>query len=74
MSDEYEDRTIRFSLLWLNGKPRHNHIDQECCIDFSCCHPDLFTTDRKEREKIHANLIKRLREKREEREKDKQND
>ena len=64
MKDEYTDRVIKQSLLWLNGKPTHNHIDGECCVDFSCCEPDLFTKNRKERERLHANLIKRLREKR----------
>lgn len=63
MKDEYTDRVIKQSLMWLNGKSVHNHIDGECCIDFSCCEPDLFTKDRKEREIIHAKLIKRLREK-----------
>jgi len=24
------------------GKPYHNKFDDECCPDFSCCHPGLF--------------------------------
>lgn len=60
----YEDRVIKQSFLWLNGKPIHNHIDNECCIDFSCCEPSLFTKDRRERERLHSKLIERIREKR----------
>ena len=56
----YNDRLLIQSLSWLNGKPLHNYIDGECCIDFSCCEPDLFTKDRKERERSHTNLIKKI--------------
>lgn len=64
MYETYIDRVVRQSLLWLNGKPTHNYIDGECCVDFSCCVPSLYTKDREEREKLHANLLKELREKR----------
>ena len=22
---------------WINGESKHNHIDDECCPDFTCC-------------------------------------
>lgn len=36
-------------LKWAMGTPNHNRIDDECCPDFSCCHPELFETDQAER-------------------------
>ena len=26
---------------WAAGQSLHNHIDNCCCPDFSCCHPEL---------------------------------
>lgn len=26
---------------WLNGNPVHDGLRDECCPDFSCCHPEL---------------------------------
>ena len=40
---------FRQSFLWLNGKPEHNLVTDECCPDFSCCRPELFIGDREER-------------------------
>lgn len=34
---------------WARGECRHNSVDGECCPDFACCHPHLFTNDRAER-------------------------
>ena len=22
---------------WMNGKSKHNYVDDECCPDFTCC-------------------------------------
>lgn len=30
---------------WLDGKPEHNTLFNECCPDFSCCHPSLMWSD-----------------------------
>lgn len=57
----YQDRVIQHSLMWVNGKPKHNHIDEECVQDFSCCMPDLFTDNLQVRQQLHAKLIERLR-------------
>ena len=59
----YHDRVIQHSLLWVNGHPKHNYIDDECVHDFSCCEPDLFTTDLDERRKSHQRLVERVRQK-----------
>ena len=45
----YQDRVKQQVLLWAMGKSRHNHIDGECCPDFSCCYPDLFEENDAER-------------------------
>ena len=57
----YLDRVIQHSLLWVNGISKHNHIDDECLIDFSCCHPDLFEQDFSKRQETHQILIDKLR-------------
>lgn len=61
MKPDYRTRTLQHSLLWLNGIVRHNTVDDECVIDFSCCVPELFTGDKKKRQRKHAELIDRLR-------------
>lgn len=38
----YHERARVQALKWAMGQPYHNNIDDECCPDFSCCHPDLF--------------------------------
>lgn len=60
----YHDRLLIQSLSWLNGNPLHNEIDGECCIDFSCCEPDLFTKDLQERKDLHNKSMNDLRERR----------
>ena len=55
--ETYRERVISQTTLWFNGKSLHNDIDGECCPDFSCCEPELFTIDEKERTKIYLNSI-----------------
>ena len=55
----YQDRVISQSQLWLDGNPKHNYVDGECCIDFSCCNPELFTEDFNRRRTIHINILLR---------------
>lgn len=43
---DYIDNCIVQTLLWMNGKPEHRN--DECCIDFSCCYPELmYDTNRR---------------------------
>lgn len=37
----YKERCNKQTSDWVNGNPRHNMIDDECCPDFSCCNPKL---------------------------------
>lgn len=37
----YSERLHKQTLDWLNGDPKHNKTDDECCPDFSCCNPEL---------------------------------
>lgn len=60
MENTYKTRTILYTMMWVNGHPHHNRIDGECCPDFSCCEPELFTSDPDERQKMFLNLIKRI--------------
>lgn len=60
MGKDYADRTIKHSLMWVNGNPQHNHIDGECVADFSCCYPEFFTHDLTERMKSHKRLLAKL--------------
>lgn len=46
---KYRERMRVQALEWAKGNPQHNRIDDECCPDFSCCMPDLFTKDDSER-------------------------
>ena len=45
----YQQRAIAQGRAWINGEAKHNMLDDECCPDFSCCEPQLFTADRAER-------------------------
>lgn len=45
----YAERVRVQCLTWAIGRAVHNRVDDECCPDFSCCHPELFTTDAAER-------------------------
>ena len=45
MSDE---ESIRFQAeQWLEGRPFHNTVRDECCPDFSCCVPTLLVSREK---------------------------
>ena len=50
----YYERARNQSLAWAQGRPYHEPINDECCPDFSCCEPDLFTQDEAERWRMHA--------------------
>lgn len=54
----YHERVIAQTRRWVNGQPMHNRVDNECCPDFSCCRPELFTTDRDDREEELARLLR----------------
>ena len=55
----YKSRVKCQTNYWLNGKSIHNHIDDECCPDFSCCKPHLLA-DKKTRKKfVSANDTER---------------
>lgn len=46
---KYKERARVQALNWAQGKSYHNNIDDECCPDFSCCHPECFIIDSTER-------------------------
>lgn len=41
----YRERVRVQTLNWAMGHPVHNRIDDECCLDFSCCKPEMFEAD-----------------------------
>jgi len=41
----YERSALQQNELWLQGISLHNNVTGECCVDFSCCYPDLFLKD-----------------------------
>lgn len=45
----YQARVQSQTLSWAMSHPYHNQTDDECCPDFSCCHPDLFEQDQAKR-------------------------
>ena len=41
---ELREKRIQFQLdEWVKGNSIHNHVDDECCPDFSCCNKDVVT-------------------------------
>lgn len=48
-SDAYQERVRVQTFAWAEGRPYHNRVDDECCPDFSCCHPDLMEPDQAKR-------------------------
>lgn len=54
MFNSYKERARVQCLAWAQGRPYHNNIDDECCPDFSCCQPDLFTQDQAERWRFYS--------------------
>lgn len=45
----YKERARVQCLQWAMGSSKHNHIDDECCPDFSCCVPQMKEDDAGER-------------------------
>lgn len=39
------------TLAWINGRPYHDPVTNECCPDFSCCFPALLTRDVEQRQR-----------------------
>jgi hypothetical protein len=58
----YRTRRLQQSLAWVNGVSQHDPVDNECCPDFSCCHPDFFHTDPAKRAERHRQLMDMYRE------------
>lgn len=48
-NQQYKERVKAQTLKWAMGQSYHNNIDDECCPDFSCCHPELFEKDETKR-------------------------
>ncbi len=40
---------------WLDGKSEHNHVDDECCPDFSCCRPELLAPEHERKAFLASN-------------------
>ena len=39
------DHRLQFQVnRWYDGQSLHNHIDNQCCPDYSCCYPALVAT------------------------------
>lgn len=54
-----DHETFVFCLtMWRAGMPVHDHMNDECCPDFSCCSPKLLT---KPDEKRHVEADRILR-------------
>jgi len=64
LQKDYIDQKIKISMLWVNGKPTHDHIYDECNADFSCCNPELFEQDQDLRIYCHTKFVKDLLERR----------
>lgn len=56
----YQERVLKQAEAWLAGNPYHNFIDGECCPDFSCCQPDLFTRDEQSRRDYLARYLEQI--------------
>lgn len=41
----YRQRAKTQMFSWAQGNSYHELINNECCPDFSCCFPNLFTSD-----------------------------
>ena len=50
----YVDGCIEQTLLWMNGVSEHRN--DECTIDFSCCHPDLLSSNERRQDVGNAKL------------------
>jgi len=58
---DYEKRVMSQTLSWAIGKPYHDTVTDECCPDFSCCVPSLFTRDDSRRWRVYRETKERLR-------------
>lgn len=38
---EYIKALVFQTKAWIDGTSLHNALTNECCPDFSCCHPDM---------------------------------
>lgn len=49
------DESVQHQLKeWLEGRPWHNTHSDECCPDFSCCHPDLLWAEDMRKQFVEA--------------------
>jgi hypothetical protein len=53
--DGYIYRKYEQLIDWMNGKSKHNYIDDECCPDFTCC--TNIIPDNKEAKQIVYNFF-----------------
>ena len=56
---EYLRRVRAQTLAWINGRPYHDPVTNECCPDFSCCKPSLFTKDAEQRQREGLEMLRR---------------
>jgi hypothetical protein len=50
----YKQRCYDQLIKWVNGKPTHNVVEDECCPDFSCCQSHLLLAQVKRLEYLKA--------------------
>jgi len=55
----YLRRVRAQTLAWINGRPYHDSVTNECCPDFSCCNPDLMTYDAAQRQREGMEMLRR---------------
>lgn len=53
--EQYRHRVRKQLEEWVKGNPQHNHVDDECCPDFSCCKPDLLQPEEIRKTYLSAN-------------------
>ena len=56
---QYRNRVREQLQSWVLGTSFHNKVDNECCPDFSCCHPHLFDKDLDSRRNRMEDTVKR---------------
>ena len=54
----YLRRVRAQTLAWINGRPYHDPVTNECAPDFSCCEPDLFTQDDERRQREGMKMLR----------------
>lgn len=55
----YLRRVRAQTLAWISGRAYHDPITDECCPDFSCCVPKLFTQDAEQRQREGMEMLRR---------------